>query len=182
MSTVDLTKQQAWLAQTQIRQLRAADLPALEWEGAYTHFRRVYARAHERARRGEAVLWVAEDEAARLVGQIFVLLLSHTDPSLADGRQHAFIHSFRVRPECRRAGLGSRLLNVAEADLVQRGFSTVFLNVSLENEDAIRLYQRRGYRRLHTVSGDWSYEDHLGGLRQVHEPGWRMGKELIQKG
>lgn len=179
MSTVELNKQPAWLAQVQIRHLGAADLSALEWEGAYTHFRRVYARAHERAQRGEAVLWVAEGEASRLLGQVFVLLLSHADPSLADGRQRAFIHSFRVRPECRRAGLGSRLLDLAEADLVQRSFTTVSLNVALENEDALRLYERRGYRRLHTVSGDWSYEDHLGDLRQVHEPGWRMGKQLV---
>ncbi len=178
MSIVDLSKQPAWLAQVQIRLLCAADLPALEWEGAYTHFRRVYARALERAQRGEAALWVAEGEAARLVGQVFVLLLSHTDPSLADGRQRAFIHSFRVRLECRDAGLGSRLLDAAEADLIQRGFSTVSLNVALENEGASRLYERRGYRRLHTVSGDWSYEDHLGDLRQVHEPGWRMEKKL----
>lgn len=179
MSIVDLSKQPAWLSQVQVRQLRAADLSALEWEGAYTHFRSVYARAHERAQRGEAVLWVAEGEAARIVAQVFVLLLSQTDPSLADGNQKAFIHSFRVRPECRRAGLGSRLLDIAEADLIQRGFTTAFLNVALENEDAIRLYERRGYRRLHTVSGDWSYEDHLGGLRHVHEPGWRMSKSLI---
>lgn len=178
MSIVDLSKQPAWLAQLKIRELNAPDLPALEWEGAYTHFRRVYARAHERAQRGEAVLWVAEGAAARLIGQVFVLLLSHTDPSLADGSKTAFIHSFRVRPENRRVGLGSRLLDVAEADLVQRGFSNVFLNVALENDEAIRLYERRGYRRLHTVSGDWSYEDHLGDLRQVHEPGWRMGKSL----
>jgi len=180
MSIVDLRKQPARLAQVRIRQLSAADLPTLEWEGAYTHFRRVYARAHERAQRGEAVLWVAETDA-RLVGQVFVLLLSHTDPLLADGRQHAFIHSFRVRLECRRAGLGSRLLDAAEADLIRRDFTNVFLNVALENEGAIRLYERRGYCRLHTVSGDWSYEDHLGDLRQVHEPGWRMVKQLVSK-
>lgn len=178
MSTVELSKQQAWLAQIQIRQLGATDLPALEWEGAYIHFRRVYSRAYARAKRGEAALWVAADETGRLIGQVFVLLLSHTDPSLADGRQCAFIHSFRVRPECRSAGLGSRLLEVAEADLVRRGFNTVSLNVARENRAAIRLYGRHGYRRLHPVSGDWIYEDHLGVQRQMHEPGWRMGKSL----
>jgi ribosomal protein S18 acetylase RimI-like enzyme len=178
MSTVELNKQHAWLAQVQIRQLGTADLLALEWEGAYTHFRRVYARAYERAKRGEAALWIAADETGRLIGQVFVLLLSQTDPSLADGRQCAFIHSFRVRPDCRRAGLGSRLLKMAEADLIQRGFVSVSLNVARENRAAIRLYERRGYRRLHPVSGDWIYADHLGVQREMHEPGWRMSKSL----
>lgn len=175
MSAVELTEQQA---QVRIRRLQAADLPALEWEGAYIHFRRVYARAYERAERGQAALWVVAEEGGRLIGQVFVLLLSQADPLLADGRQRAFIHSFRVRPESRRAGLGSRLLHFAETDLIQRGFTTVCLNVARENESAIRLYERRGYRRLHSISGDWIYEDHLGVERQVHEPGWRMGKSL----
>ncbi len=178
MNIVELGNRSGWLAQVQIRQLSATDLPALEWEGAYTHFRRVYTRAHERAQRGQAALWVAADEAGRLIGQVFILLLSETDMSLADGSRRAFIHSFRVRPEFRRAGLGSRLLQVAEADLIQRGFITVSLNVALENEDAIRLYERHHFRRLHLVSGDWTYEDHLGNSCQVHEPGWRMSKSL----
>ncbi len=178
MSIVELSKQQAWLAQIQVRQLIAADLYALEWEGTYTYFRRVYARAYERAQRGEATLWVAADETGCLIGQVFVLLLSQTDPALADGRQRAFIHSFRVRPESRNAGLGSRLLEFAEGDLIQCGFTFVSLNVARENEAAIRLYERHGYHRLQPVAGDWIYEDHLGIQRQVHEPGWRMGKSL----
>ena len=178
MSIADHPAQAPWLAEVKIRQASQGDLPALEWEGAYTHFRRVYRRAFERSRRGAALLWVAENGAGLLLGQLFVLLKSEIDRDLADGLQRAFIHAFRVRPEYRRAGLGSRLMQHTEVDLLQRGFRWAFLHVARENELAIRFYERWGYRRLSQISGEWSYEDPQGLLRHESEPGWRMGKLL----
>jgi ribosomal protein S18 acetylase RimI-like enzyme len=179
MSTTDLAPAAAWMAQVEIRLAEHRDLPALEWEGAYTHFRRVYERAFERAQRGEALLWVADRGDGYLLGQLFVLLASEVEPLVADGRHCAFIYSFRVRPEFRGAGLGTRLMAVAEADLLQRGFRQAYLHVAHDNLGALRLYKRLGYRRGASVSGDWSYEDHQGETRQVHEPGWRLEKRLM---
>lgn len=161
-----------------IRPLQPPDAPALEWEGEFAHFRRVYAVAFERARAGNAALWGVTDADEKLVGQLFVLLNSENDPQTADGRQRAFIHSFRVRPEHRNRGLGSRLLQYAEADLRERGFAWVALNVAEDNPAALRLYQRHGYSELHRVSGYWSFIDHEGQERHLHEPGWRVGKAL----
>lgn len=175
LDALDLAERQSGFS---IRALREADLPALEWEGEFAHFRRVYARAFERQLTEHAALWVAENDAGRLVGQVFVLLNNQYDPQLADGRSRAFIHSFRVRPECRNLGLGTRLIQHAEADLRARAFTWVALNVAGENDSALRLYQRLGYRQLHAVSGYWSFIDHLGQERQLHEPGWRLGKDL----
>lgn len=166
------------LNEVSIRQVVRADLPALEWEGAYLHFRRVYARAFQRAERGEALLWVVEREPGHLIAQLFVLLHSPGDPAVADGHQRAFIHSFRVRPEFRRRGLGGRLLQHAELDLQARGFRWAYLHVANDNPAAMRFYERNGFRRVSPISGEWSYEDHLGIERRVHEPGWRMAKEL----
>ena len=166
-----------------VRHLRRGDLSALEWEGEYTHFRRVYAFAYERARRGRAVLWVAEaDEgqgSGQLLGQLFVLLHSEANEELADGRNSAFIHSFRVRPERRGRGLGSQLLYIAEQDLMERGFRRVYLNVARENWRAVKLYERKGYQRIGKDPGIWSYVDHRGRQRHVHEPSWRMHKDLL---
>ena len=178
MSRADLVNLDTGLARVQIRQLRAADLPALEWEGAYTHFRRVYARAYQRALRGLSVLWVAEGEGGRLLGRVFVLLRSETDPAAADGKHRAFIYSFRVRSEVQNRGLGTRLIHIAETDLATRGFAIASLNVGADNLGALRLYERLGYQRQHPVSGYWTYEDHLGIQREVHEPGWRMCKSI----
>ncbi len=167
-----------WLDQIVIRHLRPDELTALEWDGAYSHFRRVYARALQRAQNGLAVLWVAVDEAETLIGQVFVLLNSEFDPQLANGEDRAFIHSFRVRPEFRSRGLGERLLQVTEADLVARKFKIVGLNVADDNSAARRFYERHGYRPVMKVSGEWSYTDHLGAERDVKEPGWRLIKNL----
>ncbi len=161
-----------------IRHIGADDLAGLEWEGEYTHFRKVYANAFARAQRGNAVLWLAESEDGSLLGQVFALLKSDTVSDVADGKESALIHSFRVRPHLRGLGLGSRLLAVAEADLIQRGFFWVYLNVAHDNPGAVRLYERNGYKRIFPISGHWSYEDHLGVQQEMHEPGWRMGKAL----
>lgn len=178
MDSADVLIQEKPRGDFSLRPLRASDLPALEWEGEFTHFRRVYARAYERALAGHAALWVADDEAGRMVGQVFVLLYNAYDPQLADGHSRAFIHSFRVRPDQRNQGLGTRLMQHAEADLRARGFSRVALNVARDNPGALRLYERLGYRQLHPVSGYWSFIDHLGKERQLHEPGWRLGKDF----
>ena len=168
-----------WLASLRLRPLEAADLPGLEWEGAYTHFRRVYAQAYARAEAGQARLWVAALEDNYLLGQVFVLLHNRDNPEVADGRRRAFIHSFRVRPEYRGVGLGTRLLAHAEADLGAAGFTSASLNVARDNPGALRFYRRHGYRRLSANEGRWSYEDHRGHLRTVHEPSWRMRKDLL---
>jgi len=180
MSTADLFVSPSWLTEISIRQATREDLPALEWEGAYLHFRRVYARAFQRAQLGNALLWVVEQQPGFLIAQLFVLLKNESELSVADGRQRAFIHSFRVRPEWRRRGLGSCLLKHAELDLLDCGFRWAYLHVADDNPAAIRFYERCGYRRVSPISGDWTYEDHSGIERQVHEPGWRMAKELTR--
>lgn len=81
------------LDEISIRLANQADLPALEWEGAYLHFRRVYVRAFQRAQLGNALIWVVERDPTTLIAQLFVLLNNDVDPALADGRQQAFIPS-----------------------------------------------------------------------------------------
>jgi ribosomal protein S18 acetylase RimI-like enzyme len=163
--------------QVVIRQIRREDLLALEWEGEYTHFRRLFADAFRRTLRGDAVMWVAELPEVNLVGQLFVQLNSaHSEA--ANGGHKAYIYGFRVRPHYRNAGIGSLLLKTAEDDLAQRGYRVVALNVGRDNPAARRLYERSGYRVVAAEPGVWSYLDHRGRLRQVNEPAWRMEKEI----
>jgi ribosomal protein S18 acetylase RimI-like enzyme len=70
------------------------------------------------------------------------------------------------------------LLKTLEADLLQKGFGIVTLNVGRENIDALRLYKRLGYQVVAEEAGKWWYFDHLGKRRDVHEPAWRMEKLL----
>jgi ribosomal protein S18 acetylase RimI-like enzyme len=164
-------------AQVVYRHITAADLPELEWDGEYTHFRRLYAMAYKRFRRRRAVLWVADVGQQRVIGQLFVQLNSDRR-ELADGVTRAYIYSFRVRPQFRGLGVGTGLLSTAEEDLIQRGYRLTTLNVARDNPDARRLYERMGYRVVAPEPGRWRYRDHLGRMREVNEPSWRMEKAL----
>jgi ribosomal protein S18 acetylase RimI-like enzyme len=165
------------LSRLYIRHATQADLPKLEWNGEYAHFRRLYAESYQSAQIGRAVLWVAELEESGLIGQLFVHLFNHRN-RLADGLSRAYIYGFRVLPTYRSRGVGSRLLQVAEQDLVQRGFEKVALNVSQENRLARRMYEERGYHVVAADPGRWFYLDEKGQRVDVIEPAWRMEKLL----
>lgn len=172
---------QNWLPRVVIRQVTLEDLPALEWEGEFRHFRRVYAQAYERARQGLALLWVAELSGASIIGQVFIQLFSDR-LELADGCERAYLYSFRIRPAFREAGLGSRLLAFVEEDLLKRGFEYITLNVAKDNPRALKLYLRHGYQIIGADPGCWSYPDENGIWHQVQEPSWRMQKCLSGRG
>lgn len=165
------------LEQLVVRQVTRSDLPAMEWEGEYTHFRRVYADAFERMRLGYSMLWVAELPGTGLVGQVFIQFTCER-PELADGVERAYLYSFRVRKAYRSLGVGSRIMAVVEDDLRKRGFNYVTLNVARDNPRAQQLYKRRGYHVVAPEPGIWSYLDEKGHWHQVEEPAWRMEKPL----
>ena len=169
-----------WLSQVTIRYLLPGDLPALEWGGEYTHFRRLFHDAYEYALQARSILWVAELANRGLIGQLFVQLFSGRR-ELANGFERAYIYGFRIKPEYRNAGLGERMMTTAENDLYQRGFHTITLNVGQNNPDARRLYERLGYQIVADDPGRWSYLDHLGLRQEVDEPAWRMEKKLNPK-
>jgi ribosomal protein S18 acetylase RimI-like enzyme len=166
-----------WLGQVNIRQLRKNDLPALEWEGEYTHFRQIYTDAYYRSLRGLSVLWVADLRNVGIIGQVFIQLTCDR-PELADGRVRAYLYSFRVKPDFRSHGLGKKILDAIEKDLVDRGFKYVTLNVAKDNPRAQELYERNGYHVVAHEPGIWSYTDPEGVWHQVEEPAWRMEKQL----
>lgn len=166
-----------WLSKVVIRLMREEDLPALEWDGEYSHFRNVFLQAWQRFQNGLSVLWVAELPGVGLIGQVFIQLICNRH-ELADGATRAYLYSFRVRPAYRGQGLGSRILQTVENDLRQRGFRYVTLNVGKENQQAQKMYKRHGYRVVAHEPGNWSYIDEKGCLIEMHEPAWRMEKKL----
>lgn len=166
-----------WLNRVVIRHVVEPDLPAIEWEGEYSRYRRNYAEAFERSKNGKAVMWVMDLAGYGLVGQAFVQL-TMSDQTSANGKTRAYLHSFRVRPAMRGLGLGSRLMFHIERDLLRRGFREITLNVAEDNEGALRLYKRLGYSLLKRIPGNWSYRDDTGKLQHVQEPGFQLIKRL----
>lgn len=160
-----------------IRQANRDDLVNLEWNGEYTHFRRLYADTYMMVEQGKAIIWIAERDGSGLIGQCFVSLKG-SRPELADGSLRAYIYGFRVQQQFRNQGIGTQIMHIIEEDLKTRGFRQVTLNVGQENPDARRFYDRLGYIVIGEDPGRWSYIDDKGKRRDMHEPAWRMIKDL----
>lgn len=154
------------------------DLPALEWDGEFKKYRRMYARLYRNTQTGTTLMWVVKTPAGEIIGQAFVMLKSG-EREAADGKTRAYVFAFRVKSAWRGMGIGSHLMNFVETDLRRRSLKAVTLNVSKDNHDALRLYRRLGYRVTGSRPGVWSYTDHEGVVHHVNEPAWRMIKYLI---
>lgn len=161
----------------QIRKASRKDLPALEWGGEFAHFRHIFAEAYRLMEKGTAVMWIADLMDEGLIGQLFVQLYNQNHSDVLPSN-HAYIYGFRVRPEFRGLGIGSRLLQTAENDLLYNGFLRIALNVARNNEAAKRLYERFGYQVVGPEPGIWSYLDDKGKRCFVNEPAWRMEKNF----
>jgi len=173
----EVKSDQPWKDQVIIRPMEETDLPEMEWDGEYRHFRRVYRDAFQRMQRRQSIIWVASLPTATLIGQVFIQFFCDR-PELADGISRAYLYSFRVRTPYRGQGLGTRMMDVVEADLRRRRFEYVTLNVARDNPRAQQLYIRRGYYVVAPEPGVWSYPDETGVWRRVEEPAWRMEKFL----
>ena len=159
-----------------IRPIRESELRALEWDGAYTKYRKVFQQTYEDAVRGQRVMLVAV-VGADLVGQVFIQL-SSTERRYADGYSRGYLYSLRVRPEWQARGIGTRLLKAAESTLRARGFTMAVIAAGKENPRARQLYERLGYRTFADDPGVWYFQDVNGAQQSVSEPCWVMQKHL----
>jgi ribosomal protein S18 acetylase RimI-like enzyme len=95
------------------------------------------------------------------IGYGLAHVLAAADTWLPDtwqtGARIGEIESLAVLPSHRGLGIGTRLLDALEAELAATGIRDLILGVLPGNADAIRLYQRRGYRPT------WTYLSRLDG-------------------
>lgn len=159
-----------------IRLATAADLPALEWEGEFAHFRKLFADTFADMQKGRRLMLLAERQRY-LLGQVFIQFRSQA-VSLADGRSRGYLYAFRVRPAWQNMGIGTALLEAAENVLLKYGYEYGSLAVAKDNPAALRLYERNGYTIIGEDAGEWTYTDHLGHIQQVAEPCWILEKRL----
>ncbi len=161
-----------------IRPLREDELPALEWDGEYTHFRNLFRQSFEEMQLGQRVMLIAhEAETGALAGQVFVQFISG-DPKYADGASRGYLYALRVRPAYQSRGLGRQLILAAEDHLRTRRMAVATIGVAKGNLRAQKLYERMGYEIVAEDPGRWTYVDHLGRMREVNEPSWLMAREL----
>jgi ribosomal-protein-alanine acetyltransferase len=91
---------------------------------------------------------VAESDAG-VLGSAVVFFRRNTDG--------ARLYSVAVADHARGRGIGDILVDAAEDAARRRGCHRLFLEVRQSNAGAIRLYERRGYRRTRAIPG--FYED-----------------------
>ena len=63
-----------------------------------------------------------------------------------NGDRHAYIFLLYVQPEHRRRGIGSALVEIAEAWAIERGDRQIGLQVFADNQPALTLYRKLGYQ------------------------------------
>lgn len=160
-----------------IREVRKDDLVALEWDGEYVHFRRLYRQAFDEANLGRRIMLVAEVED-EIVGQIFIHLRSRWQKSFG-GDRTAYLHSFRVKARFRKQGIGGRLLRSAEARLRAEGYNRAVISVAKDNPDALRMYRSHGYEVFTDDPGVWAFRDDQGRLRTMVEPAFVLTKKFV---
>jgi ribosomal-protein-alanine N-acetyltransferase len=66
-------------------------------------------------------------------------------------RRTGRILTLDIVPEARRHGLASRLMSACEDRLRQRGCTEVYLETAVDNQPAIKLYNKLGYQMLRTL-------------------------------
>lgn len=144
----------------ELRPAQPEDLPALValenrcFEGdrlSRRQFRWLLQRGHSAI----CLLETVTPEGRVLVA--YLLLLFHRGTTLAR------IYSIAVDPDWRGRKLGERLMQEAETLVLAEGCSILRLEVRTDNQGAIALYERLGYRQFGQYA-DY-YEDHADALR-----------------
>lgn len=93
------------------------------------------------SRPGNAI-FIAETADGRRAGLVWF----GENRNLVTGDIEAWIYNITVSPDFRGQGIGTQLLNHAEAHARDEGYRTVGLMVAVHNETARRLYERLNYR------------------------------------
>ena len=147
--------------QVHVRSARAADLDALVELEHHTFTTDRVSRAQYRRHiaGATAAVLVAENDS-RVLGSAVVFFRRGSDG--------ARLYSVAVSDRARGQGIGDILVAAAEQAARHRGSRRIYLEVRHSNAGAIRLYERRGYRRIGVLPG--FYED--------GEDAWRYQKDL----
>ncbi len=106
------------------------------------HVRKVFENL---IRKEDNEVFIAEDENQNFLGYIFV----GKGVDMMTGQVHGFVYDIFVKEEYRNRGVGKVLLRKAESYCRERGYRRIGLMVSVENQQAIELYTRMGFRATH---------------------------------
>jgi ribosomal protein S18 acetylase RimI-like enzyme len=113
--------------------------PFVDDETSWTVRRRSYHDTFD----GGGFALVAEQDG-RVVGYAMVRIHDGPDDSWALADRYGEVWTLVVDEAARGAGIGSALLDAVDAALAERGITDLLIGVMEGNDDARRLYERRG--------------------------------------
>lgn len=106
---------------------------------------------------GELRFYLAGRKAVGLVAEIL-----HQIAGFAVGRCEensvAHVITLDVVPEARRQGIGKALMDALHEEFDRQGVTAVILEVSVENLEARRFYEKLGYRAANLLRGYYNGE------------------------
>lgn len=92
------------------------------------------------------------------IGQEYVgeisLVFDMNDPNYTIEKQRAYISRLIVKRECRRKGIGKKLLAFAVETARDTGYSELSVGVDLDNYPALKLYVEAGFRHVLFIGED----------------------------
>ena len=160
-----------------IRLLREEDLPALEWNGEYKRYRRIYREVFRNSQKGISFPLVAETSGDGIIGQVF-LNQKEPNPKFTARSPYYFLSSFRVKPQFRGLGLGSRLLKECEKQVTLHRLRDIYLNCAVSNHRARWFYLEHGFQVIRIDDSDWSFVDDEGFVVTEHQHAYLMRKTV----
>lgn len=107
--------------------------------------------------------WIKGDGSICLVLELDGCICGYGLVLLRKGTRQARLYSIALHPDTRGRGYAGALILALEAAAVEEGRLFMRLEVAKQNQGAIHLYQRLGYRVFAEVA-DY-YEDHSDALR-----------------
>jgi ribosomal protein S18 acetylase RimI-like enzyme len=87
-------------------------------------------------------IFVAENESHAFLGYLWV----GEGNNMMTGKKNGFIYDIFVKREFRGKGIGKILLEKAQSYCREKGYSRILLMVSVNNETALGLYNKMGFK------------------------------------
>ncbi|MDP2677005.1 MAG: GNAT family N-acetyltransferase [bacterium] len=106
----------------------------------------------KKAEKGDRIVYGIENDG-KIVGTM-QLVFRDDKEFYADGKTRAHLHHARVLEDLRGQGIGTKLMEEAENEAKRRGFTEMTLGVDEDNRQAVKLYERLGYKEFMREKGE----------------------------
>ncbi len=133
--------QELWLALHRHHRATANLQPVVDDSISWRRRRRFYIDNLE----AKSAFLVVANLDNHTVGYAMVLIEAGPDDTWPLGKRYAELYSLSVAPEVRRNGIATRLLDFVDEQLNRRGIHDLRVAVMVGNDEAQRLYERRGF-------------------------------------